>query len=117
MDGSSETRIPAKRRSHSSQFKTLVVEEAQQPGVSIAAVAQRHNLNANLIHKWSREPQRKLTRSSNLPSFVPISAPLSGSSQRPTDVRIELPAAQGIVKLFWPSDQCYTLAQFVKHLQ
>ncbi len=117
MDGSSETRIPAKRRTHSSQFKALVVEEAQQPGVSVAAVARRHNLNANLIHKWSREPQRALTCSTSLPAFVPLPAPLSGGNQCSTDVRIELPASQGIVKLFWPSDHPHALAQFVKHLQ
>jgi transposase len=117
MDGSSDTRMPVKRRTHSSQFKVQVVEEAQQAGVSVAAVARRYNLNANLIHKWLREPQRALTCSTALPAFVPLPAPPLGSNPCSTDVRIELPAAEGIVKLFWPSDQCRTLAQFVKHLQ
>ncbi len=99
MDGSSDTRMPVKRRTHSSQFKTQVIEEAQQAGVSVAAVARRHNLNANLIHKWLREPQRALTCSTPLPAFVALPAPPSGGNTHSTDVRIELPAAEGTVTI------------------
>jgi transposase len=31
-----------------------IVEEALAPGVSVAAVARRNRLNANLVFKWTR---------------------------------------------------------------
>jgi transposase len=36
-----------RRRRHSSEFKAAVVRECMHPGVSIAAVALAHSLNAN----------------------------------------------------------------------
>lgn len=40
------------RRVHSAEFKTLVLSECRQPGVSVAAVAIAHGLNPNIVHKW-----------------------------------------------------------------
>ncbi|MGS0737587.1 transposase [Pseudomonas sp. GG8] len=40
------------RSSYSKSFKTQVVQECLQPGVSIASVALRHGINANLVRKW-----------------------------------------------------------------
>ena len=41
-----------KRRVHSPEFKARVLAECATPGVSVAAVAARHGLNANVVHKW-----------------------------------------------------------------
>ncbi len=55
MDFSNEIRLPIRRRRrHSPPFKAQVLQESLQLGSSLAAVAQRHNLNANLIRKWRR---------------------------------------------------------------
>jgi transposase len=35
-------------------FKRQVVAEASAPGVSVAAVARRYGLNANLVFNWRR---------------------------------------------------------------
>ncbi|EPJ76912.1 putative transposase [Pseudomonas sp. CFII64] len=40
------------RSSYSKSFKTRVVQECLQPGISIASVALRHGINANLVRKW-----------------------------------------------------------------
>jgi transposase len=37
-----------------SATRKRIVEEALAPGVSVAAVARRHGLNANLVFKWIR---------------------------------------------------------------
>lgn len=37
------------RRSYSKSFKAQVIQERVQPGASIASVALRHSLNANLV--------------------------------------------------------------------
>ena len=40
------------RHRYSLEFKRQIVEESLAPGTSIAAVAQAHGINANLLHKW-----------------------------------------------------------------
>ena len=42
------------RRRWSVEFKRQVVAEASAPGVSVAAVARRYDLNANLVFNWRR---------------------------------------------------------------
>jgi transposase len=42
----------ARRRRHSVECKAAVVAECNRPGVSIAAAALRHQLNANLLRRW-----------------------------------------------------------------
>lgn len=55
-----------KRRQYSETFKRQVVAEAAAPGVSVASVARRHGLNANLIFNW-----RRRFASATGPAFVP----------------------------------------------
>jgi transposase len=43
-----------RRRTRSLDERKRIVEEALAPGASVAAVARRHELNANLIFKWIR---------------------------------------------------------------
>ena len=47
------------RRRFSAEFKRGVVEETLVPGASVAAIALRHRLNANLLFKWRRNHQRR----------------------------------------------------------
>ncbi len=42
------------RRRWSDDFKRRVVAEASQPGVSVAAIARRYDLNNNLLFNWKR---------------------------------------------------------------
>ena len=43
-----------RRRTRSLDERKRIVVEALAPGASVAAVARRHGLNANLIFKWIR---------------------------------------------------------------
>ncbi len=42
------------RRRWSVEFKRRVVAEASAPGVSVASVARRYDLNANQVFNWRR---------------------------------------------------------------
>jgi transposase len=42
------------RRSWPAEAKRRIVQETLQPGASVATVAQRHGINANLVFKWRR---------------------------------------------------------------
>jgi transposase len=44
----------ATRRRHPAELKDKVLAACEQPGTSVAEVAQAHGLNANLVHKWRR---------------------------------------------------------------
>ena len=48
-----------KRRSYIKNFKAQLIQESSQPDASIAGVAQRHGINANLLHKWIRLQPRQ----------------------------------------------------------
>ncbi|RNJ48142.1 IS66-like element accessory protein TnpA [Methylocystis hirsuta] len=75
------------RRSWSLDERQRIVGEALAPGASVAAVARRHGLNANLVFKWIRRaregwldrrsaPAQKADAwagDSDAPAFVPVS--------------------------------------------
>lgn len=48
-----------RRRVHSAEFKSQAVEASQQPGVSMAAVAMAHGINANLLRRWVHETESR----------------------------------------------------------
>ncbi len=69
MSGSSKR----PRRRWSVEFKRRVVGEAAAPGVSVSAVARRHDLNANQVFNWRR-------RYGADGAFLPVAIAGSGSS-------------------------------------
>jgi transposase-like protein len=47
-----------RRRRHSAEFKAAVIQECMTPGVSIAALALAHSLNATRRARGSSMPSR-----------------------------------------------------------
>ena len=47
-------RVPRRRREHSAEFKQELVGRSLQSGVSVAAIAMEHGINANLLFGWRR---------------------------------------------------------------
>ena len=60
MDTSSKSEQGGKRQFRSVQEKLRIVEEASRPGASVAAVALRNGVNANLVFGWRRLHRRGL---------------------------------------------------------
>lgn len=46
-----------KKRFWSDEEKVSICAQTRAPGVSVAQVARRYAMNANLIHKWLRDPR------------------------------------------------------------
>ena len=46
-----------KRRKWSAEEKCRIVSQTKVPGVSVPQVAQRYDVNANMIFKWVRDPR------------------------------------------------------------
>lgn len=92
-----------RRRRHSAEFKAAVIQECRKPGVSMAAVALAHGLNATMLRKWVVEververntaPRLQAVEAAATPAvdagFVPLALPAAAEQ---TDIHIELQRA------------------------
>jgi transposase len=103
-----------RRRRHSDEFKARVVAACRKPGVSIAAVALDHRLNANLLRRWVVTAERTqegapitpppAPMASALPApaaFVPVAVQRAPAASSP-EIMIELRRGATVVKVSWP---------------
>ena len=88
------------RRRHGAQFKAQVVRECDIAGASVAAIAQAHGLNANLVHKWRRQGQD--ARAALAPREQFIALPLAATPAPGADIRIELRRGALMANITWP---------------
>lgn len=103
-----------RRRLHSAEFKARVVAACRRPGVSIAAVALEHRLNANLLRRWVVAAER--TGAADAPvsrtvavagavptrnAFVPVELQ-SSPAVTAQEIVIELRRGATVVKVSWP---------------
>ena len=105
-----------KRRRYSAELKTQILAECEAPGASVAKVALRHGINANILHGW-----RKLVRETEAPpvarqEFVPVTiAPMPPvADERCVDV--ELRRGATTIKLSWPLSAAGELACWMREL-
>lgn len=104
-----------RRRRHSGDFKSEVVDACRQPGVSIAAVALANGLNANLVRRWMVEAGPAPTKPAasieagtleaagtapQIASFVPVK--LEPDARGP-EIRIEINRHGTVVTVSWPT--------------
>ena len=97
--------MPYRRRYRrwDAEEKRSICQQTRAPGVSVAQVARRHGLNANLIFKWLKDPRfAAAATAEDVPVFLPIevredraqSAPLA-SPAGGTHGRVEIVLATG----------------------
>ena len=103
-----------RRRLHSAEFKAQVVAACRRPGVSIAAVALEHRLNANLLRRWvvaaertgavDAIPTKTVALAGRMPAnpaFVPVELQ-SSPAVTAQEIVIELRRGPTVVKVSWP---------------
>ena len=116
-----------RRRKHSAEFKAEVVAACRQPGVSMAAVAMAHGVNANLLRRWVIEAEQcgsangsslqTMSSDASTPSPTPAFVPLQlTSSTAPADVRIELRRGGTAITVTWPSSAAAECAAWMREL-
>lgn len=100
------------RRKHSAELRAQVVQACRQSGASVAAIALRSGLNANLVHRWLREDGRSLDTGTANPAavsakpgaeFMPLQLPapaVAGGAS--TDIRVELRRGTSTITVSWP---------------
>jgi transposase len=135
------TDVPRRRRRyHSPEFKSQVVTACQAPGISVAAIAQKNQLNANLVRRWIKaaaeaeagagvmrvgtadNPSSAAAPAATLPAtFVPVrvadpEAPIASSSAVASPIRIELRRLALEMNITWPATQAEACAHWLREL-
>ena len=113
--------VRRRRRIYSAEFKADAVAACLQPGMSMAAVALSHGLNANLLRRWVVEAEQTgstRTRPRGAPvessgRFVPV--PIAPTLTEPI-IRIELRSSSGTVIVQWPLSAASECAALLREL-
>jgi len=110
------------RRKHSNEFKAEVLAECRQSGKSVAGVALKHGLNANMVRVWLRrlqqtqlsyslvDPAASPTIMASEPQqFVAVRMDVPPVSEdkcpkRLTTIQLELRRGNSTATIAWPSE-------------
>jgi transposase-like protein len=115
-----------RRRRYSVEFKAQVVAACQGPGVSLAAIALHHKLNANLLRRWVEQAETNdcvLVARSDLAApppppaapaleFVPL--PLETRNTRTAEIRVEVRRADLSITVSWPTSEAAQCAAWLR---
>ena len=110
----------ATRRRHGDELMATVLAECEEPGASVAAVAQSHGLNANLVHKWRRNRRPQPGTNANAVddkvggAFVALQLPAPPTAQPAPDIRIELRRGATTVNIAWPGQAAGECAAWLR---
>jgi transposase len=111
-----------RRRSYSREFKAQVVAACQGPGVSIAAIALHHQLNANLLRRWVDQAEAKAAARADghalavpatpAAAFMPV--PVETRTARAPEIRVEVRRADQSITVSWPSSEAGQCAAWLR---
>ena len=114
-----------KRRRYTDEFKAEVVAACQGPGVSVAAIALMHKLNANLLRRWLEKAESGATTTGSdvvamkpsaaapIPSaFVPLQ--LSDANDHQREIRVEVRRSQQSITISWPTSDAAQCAAWLR---
>lgn len=114
------------RRSYSAQFQAAVLAECDAANASVAKVAMRHGINANVVHRWRQLVRQGRTVAAPAPSlaapqFVPValaSSPPAATTPvaRDGDIQIQLRRGGTAVTITWPVGAASQCAQWLREL-
>ena len=72
----------APRRMRTAEEKLAIVAQTLAPGVSVAAVARQHDVNANLLFAWRRLQEQGLLEAHTRPPRTPLLAVIEVATPR-----------------------------------
>jgi transposase len=77
------------RRRHSEELKQELVERSLEPGASVAAIAQEHGINANLLFNWRRlrlRAEAPAVEATAAPMLLPVTVQMKPQQKIPKAV-------------------------------
>lgn len=100
------------RRKHSAQFRAEVLQACRQADASVAAIALRNGLNANLVYRWLREDARCVAAGAGSHAvstaqpgaeFIAVQMPVPAAAQAAPEIRVEVRRpGEATVTVNWP---------------
>ncbi len=100
------------RRKHSKEFRAEVIQACRQPSASVAAIALRSGLNANVVYRWLREDAGadagvhadagSLAVMGGCPGAEFIAVQLPPAAAQSTAIRLEMRRGASSVTVSWP---------------
>jgi transposase len=119
MSVGNEGLIGRKRRSWTRDEKRRIVQESLEEGASIAEVARRHEVNANLLFTWRRKMGVERSEQNGAMPLLPVTiAPDRVSEERCTDAagQMEVVLADGDRIIVWADVETAALRRVLKAL-
>lgn len=100
------------RRKHSKEFRAEVIQACRQPRASVAAIALRSGLNANVVYRWLREDAGAdvgvevdagslAVMGGRLGEFLAVQLPPPAAAQS-TAIHLEMRRGASTVTVSWP---------------
>ena len=106
-----------RRRSWTRDEKRRIVEESLQEGASIAGVAQRHALNANLLFTWRRKMGVEPSGQKDPPPILPVTIIAEADEARPdSSGQMAIVLCEGERIIVWSDVEPAALARVLKVL-
>ena len=107
-----------KRRSWKRDEKRQIVEESLQDGASIAEVARRHDLNANLLFTWRRQLGLESIETNDLTRILPVTITAEATEERGLESsgQMEIILSGGERILVWTDVETAALSRVLKAL-
>ena len=100
------------RRKHSAQFRAEVLQACRQADASVAAIALRNGLNANVVYRWLREDVRGVDTGAGSHAaintrpgaeFIAVQMPPPAVAAAPPEIRMEVRRPGAVtVTVSWP---------------
>jgi transposase-like protein len=114
-------------RTYTPAFKAELVAACLEPGTSIAALANTHGMNANVLHRWLKEhartgchqriePQLPCTPapSTSMPEFIPLRLPSVTPEAVAPELKVELRKGPLSMSITWPMHAEADFAHFAQ---
>ena len=89
------------RHAYCAAFKTWIVEQAMQPGMSMAGLAMRNQVNANQLRRWVTL-HRRGTGAAAAVKLLPVTIAAHGvgpTTTRSTGATVEIELAGAVVRV------------------
>lgn len=108
-----------RRRLWTDEEKRRIVGESREEGASIAEVARRHDLNANLLFTWRRQLGAEAVEAKDLTPILPVtitSETTAVEAPSGTSGQMEIVLAEGERIIVWADVETAALTRVLKAL-
>jgi transposase len=91
------------RHTYCTPFKTWIVEQAMQPGMSMAGLAMRNQVNANQLRRWVALHRRDAGAAAMAVKLLPVrlaaAREVAHATNRPSGAPVEIELAGAVVRV------------------